>query len=57
MERYAPAFTRELESFAAVLAGAEPEVSGRDGLAAVVAATAARRALDENRVVRLDETV
>jgi myo-inositol 2-dehydrogenase / D-chiro-inositol 1-dehydrogenase len=56
MERYAPAFARELESFAAALAGAEPEVSGRDGLAAVVAATAAKRALDENRVVRLDET-
>jgi myo-inositol 2-dehydrogenase/D-chiro-inositol 1-dehydrogenase len=53
LDRYAPAFRRELESFARALAGAEPEVRGADGLAAVVAAAAARRAVDENRVVRL----
>jgi myo-inositol 2-dehydrogenase / D-chiro-inositol 1-dehydrogenase len=55
MERYAPAFARELEAFAAALQGAEPEVSGLDGLAAVVAAAAAKRALEGNRVVRTDE--
>jgi myo-inositol 2-dehydrogenase/D-chiro-inositol 1-dehydrogenase len=55
MDRYAPAFVRELESFAKALDGGEVEVSGRDGLAAVIAATGARRALDEHRVVRLEE--
>jgi myo-inositol 2-dehydrogenase/D-chiro-inositol 1-dehydrogenase len=55
IDRYGDAFVRELESFANALEGGELEVSGRDGLAAVVAATAARRALDENRVVRIDE--
>ena len=57
MDRYAPAFLRELESFARALDGAEPEVTGRDGLAAVVAATAALRAVREDRVVRIDEVV
>jgi myo-inositol 2-dehydrogenase/D-chiro-inositol 1-dehydrogenase len=55
MDRYAPAFAAELASFVAALGGADLEVDGRDGLAAVVAATAAKRALDENRVVALDE--
>ncbi|HEV8685869.1 MAG TPA: inositol 2-dehydrogenase [Gaiellaceae bacterium] len=55
IDRYAPAFVRELESFANALEGGDVEVTGRDGLAAVLAATAARRALDENRVVRLEE--
>jgi myo-inositol 2-dehydrogenase / D-chiro-inositol 1-dehydrogenase len=55
IDRYGPAFVRELESFANALQGGEVEVSGRDGLAAVVAATAARRALDEGRVVRIEE--
>jgi myo-inositol 2-dehydrogenase/D-chiro-inositol 1-dehydrogenase len=55
LDRYAEAFVRELEAFAAAVEGREPEVSGRDGLAAVVAAVAARRSLDEDRVVRLDE--
>ncbi len=55
IDRYGRAFVRELESFANALEGGEVEVSGRDGLAAVVAATAARRALDENRVVRIEE--
>lgn len=53
MDRYEPAFRRELESFARALGGEEPEVSGADGFAAVAAAAAARRALDEGRVVRL----
>jgi myo-inositol 2-dehydrogenase/D-chiro-inositol 1-dehydrogenase len=53
MDRYAPAFRRELASFARALGGQDPEVSGTDGLAAVVAATAAKRALDERRAVRL----
>jgi myo-inositol 2-dehydrogenase/D-chiro-inositol 1-dehydrogenase len=55
IDRYAPAFVRELESFANALEGGDVEVTGRDGLAAVLGATAARRALDENRVVRLEE--
>ena len=55
MDRYAPAFAAEIASFVAALDGADVEVDGRDGLAAVVAATAARRALDENRVVALSE--
>jgi myo-inositol 2-dehydrogenase/D-chiro-inositol 1-dehydrogenase len=53
MDRYAPAFRRELESFARALGGETPEVSGADGVAAVVAAAAARRSVDEQRVVRL----
>jgi myo-inositol 2-dehydrogenase/D-chiro-inositol 1-dehydrogenase len=55
LDRYADAFVRELQSFGAAIDGGELEVSGRDGLAAVVAAVAARRSLDEDRVVRLDE--
>jgi myo-inositol 2-dehydrogenase/D-chiro-inositol 1-dehydrogenase len=55
IDRYGPAFVRELESFANALEGGEVEVSGRDGLAAVIAAAAARRSLDEDRVVRLEE--
>jgi myo-inositol 2-dehydrogenase / D-chiro-inositol 1-dehydrogenase len=55
IDRYEAAFVRELESFANALEGGAVEVTGRDGLAAVVAATAARRALEENRVVRLEE--
>lgn len=55
MDRYAPAFRRELESFARALGGEEAEVTGRDGLAAVAAAAAAQRALREDRVVRIDE--
>ena len=54
-DRYEVAFRRELESFVAALDGAELEVTGRDGLAAVVAAEAARRSLDEARGVRLEE--
>jgi myo-inositol 2-dehydrogenase/D-chiro-inositol 1-dehydrogenase len=57
IDRYGPAFVRELESFANALEGGEVEVTGRDGLAAVVAATAARRALDEDRVVWIEEVV
>jgi myo-inositol 2-dehydrogenase/D-chiro-inositol 1-dehydrogenase len=55
IDRYSLAFVRELESFARALDGGELEVSGRDGLAVVMAATAAKRSLDENRVVRLEE--
>jgi myo-inositol 2-dehydrogenase / D-chiro-inositol 1-dehydrogenase len=55
LDRYGPAFRRELESFARALDGEAPEVGGRDGVAAVAAATAARRAYDEQRTVRLDE--
>jgi myo-inositol 2-dehydrogenase/D-chiro-inositol 1-dehydrogenase len=55
LDRYALAFRRELESFARALDGRQPEVSGRDGVAAVAAAAAAKRALDERRTVRLSE--
>jgi myo-inositol 2-dehydrogenase / D-chiro-inositol 1-dehydrogenase len=55
LDRYGNAFREELASFARALAGEPSEVTGRDGLAAVVAAAAAKRALDEARVVRVDE--
>jgi myo-inositol 2-dehydrogenase/D-chiro-inositol 1-dehydrogenase len=55
LDRYGAAFKRELESFARALDGDAPAVSGRDGVAAVAAAVAAKRALDEQRTVRLDE--
>jgi myo-inositol 2-dehydrogenase / D-chiro-inositol 1-dehydrogenase len=54
-DRYAEAFARELTSFARALDGEPVEVGGSDGLAAVAAAEAARRSLDENRTVRLEE--
>jgi myo-inositol 2-dehydrogenase/D-chiro-inositol 1-dehydrogenase len=54
-DRYEEAFRRELEAFVAALDGAELEVTGRDGLAAVAAAEAARRSLAESRVVRPEE--
>ena len=56
-DRYEQAFRLELEAFVAALDGAELEVTGQDGLAAVAAAEAARRSLDEARVVRLEEVV
>jgi myo-inositol 2-dehydrogenase / D-chiro-inositol 1-dehydrogenase len=55
LDRYAPAFRRELESFARALDGGAVEVSGGDGVAAVAAAAAAKRALDERRAIRLEE--
>ena len=54
-DRYAEAFVRELAAFAHALDGEPLEVDGRDGLAAVAAAEAARRSLDERRTVRLEE--
>jgi myo-inositol 2-dehydrogenase/D-chiro-inositol 1-dehydrogenase len=55
LDRYASAFRRELESFLRALDGEQPEVGGADGVAAVAAAAAARRALAERRSVRLEE--
>jgi myo-inositol 2-dehydrogenase/D-chiro-inositol 1-dehydrogenase len=55
LERYAPAFVRELEAFADALEGAPVAVTGRDGRQALAAAAAAMRSVDEGRVVRLDE--
>jgi myo-inositol 2-dehydrogenase / D-chiro-inositol 1-dehydrogenase len=55
LDRYGAAFKRELASFARALDGEAPAVSGRDGVAAVAAAIAAKRALDEQRTVRLEE--
>jgi myo-inositol 2-dehydrogenase/D-chiro-inositol 1-dehydrogenase len=55
LERYAPAFVRELEAFADALDGAPVPVTGRDGREALAAALAAMRSAAEGRVVRLDE--
>jgi myo-inositol 2-dehydrogenase / D-chiro-inositol 1-dehydrogenase len=55
LERYAPAFVRELEAFADALEGAPVLISGRDGRQALAAALAARRSAEEGRFVRLDE--
>jgi myo-inositol 2-dehydrogenase/D-chiro-inositol 1-dehydrogenase len=54
LDRFEHAYPRELESFVdAVHRRAEVAVSGEDGLAAVVLATAAQRSLETNRSVRL----
>jgi myo-inositol 2-dehydrogenase / D-chiro-inositol 1-dehydrogenase len=55
MDRYGEAFALELASFVRALDGEPVEVTGRDGLAAVAVAQAAKRALDERRVVELAE--
>jgi myo-inositol 2-dehydrogenase / D-chiro-inositol 1-dehydrogenase len=55
MDRYGEAFALELASFVRALDGEPVEVTGRDGLAAVAVAEAAKRALDEQRVVELAE--
>jgi myo-inositol 2-dehydrogenase / D-chiro-inositol 1-dehydrogenase len=55
MDRYGEAFALELASFVRALDGEPIEVTGRDGLAAVAVAQAAKRALDEQRVVELAE--
>jgi myo-inositol 2-dehydrogenase / D-chiro-inositol 1-dehydrogenase len=56
LERYAPAFVRELEAFADALDGAPVPITGRDGRQALAAAAAAMRSAEEGRVVRLDES-
>ncbi len=55
LDRYGPAYMRELEAFADALAGGPVPVTGRDGRAAVAAAEAAARSAAERRIVRLDE--
>ena len=55
LERYAPAFVRELEAFADALEGAPVAVTGWDGRQALAAAVAATRSAEEGRFVRLDE--
>jgi myo-inositol 2-dehydrogenase / D-chiro-inositol 1-dehydrogenase len=55
LERYAPAFVRELEAFADALDGAPVAITGRDGRQALAAAIAATRSAREGRFVRLDE--
>ena len=55
LERYAPAFVRELEAFADALDGAPVQITGRDGRQALAAAIAATRSVREGRFVRLDE--
>ena len=55
LERFAPAFVRELEAFADALDGRPVAVTGRDGRQALAAAVAAMRSVEEGRVVRLAE--
>jgi myo-inositol 2-dehydrogenase / D-chiro-inositol 1-dehydrogenase len=55
LERYAPAFVRELEAFADALDGAPVPVTGHDGRQALAAAIAAMRSAAEGRVVRLED--
>ena len=55
LDRYGPAYVRELEAFADALEGGPVPVTGRDGRAAVAAAAAAARSATEARIVRLDE--
>lgn len=54
LERYRESFVSELESFASAVAnGAQPEVTGRDGLEAMRIAEACRRSLESGTEVRL----
>ena len=55
LDRYAPAFVRELEAFADALEGAPVRVTGRDGREALAAGLAAQRSAREGRPVRLEE--
>ena len=55
LERYAPAYMRELEAFADALDGAPVSITGRDGRQALAAAVAAIRSAEQRRVVRLAE--
>ena len=55
LERYAPAFVRELDAFADALDGAPVAITGWDGRQALAAAVAAKRSAEEDRIVRLDE--
>jgi myo-inositol 2-dehydrogenase/D-chiro-inositol 1-dehydrogenase len=56
MERYADSYILEMESFVdSVQAGTEPKVTGLDGRIPVVIGLAAKRSLEEGRLVRLAE--
>ena len=55
LDRYRDAYVRELESFAAALAGAPVEANGDDARQATLAAVAAQRAHVERRFVPLAE--
>jgi myo-inositol 2-dehydrogenase / D-chiro-inositol 1-dehydrogenase len=55
LDRYADAFRRELEAFAAALDGAPVPVTGHDGRQALAASVAADRSHREGRVVGLAE--
>lgn len=55
LERFEPAYPRELDGFAdALLEGRRPPVDGGDGLAAMRLAAAAVRSQQERRTVRVD---
>jgi myo-inositol 2-dehydrogenase/D-chiro-inositol 1-dehydrogenase len=55
LDRYREAYVRELESFAAALAGGPVEASGYDARQATIASVAAQRAHAERRAVPLVE--
>jgi myo-inositol 2-dehydrogenase/D-chiro-inositol 1-dehydrogenase len=55
LDRYADAFRRELEAFAAALDGAPVPVTGHDGRQALAACVAAERSHRERRTVALAE--
>ena len=58
MSRYTAAYAAEIAAFVqAVAAGAEPPVTGRDGLMALALAEAASRSVADRRAVRLDEVL
>jgi myo-inositol 2-dehydrogenase/D-chiro-inositol 1-dehydrogenase len=54
LDRYGPAYVRELEVFADALEGAPVPVTGRDGRQALAASLAAIRSAVDGRAVRLD---
>ncbi len=56
LERYQEAYVAELQQFVdCVRNNGTPSVGGRDGLMAVVLGLAARKSLEENRPVKVDE--
>ncbi len=53
LERYAEAYRREMDHFAAILSGAAPAVGYRDGVAALVLAEAAALSVKLNKPVKI----
>ena len=56
MERYEDAYAAEIRAFIdAITQGTPPPTTGHDGMMALALAEAAKRSVDEARVVRMDE--